>query len=565
MSQDASNSIPQSTTEGQRRDASTKRPVDLSWRKMLLAIAVFALTWLVYIPALHAGFILDDDRLVTGNPLIGDPNGWWKFWCTTITPDYLPVMSDTFWAEWRLWGMNPFGYHVTNVLLHCLDTVLVGLVLSKLRMRGAWFAALLFGVHPVNVRSVAWISELKNTLSMAFYLSSIWAYAHYDQTRARKFSLLAIVLFGLGLLSKSSVVVLPAVLLLLVWYRRGELKRADWRNVLPFFLMSAAAAVTTIWYQYNRSIDPNMPVRDPSAWRLASAGDSFWFYLVKLVDPTHLAMIYPRWHIATSSPLSYAPTVLALICLAGLYALRNTVARPVFVTFAYFLIALSPVLGFVNMAFYYSSMVSDHLQYIAMIGPCALAAAGVATAYGKLGGFGRVAIISASSVCIITLMVLSQAQARLYQDRVTLAQDTLKTNPASFWAHGEVGNMAMARGDYYDAEREFRTAIALAPKVMVSYSNMGALCNNEHRYGEALKWLQKADQLKPDQPDVRFNMAAALIGLGDLSGAERILTGIVRMYPGDARAAQELRVINEVLNRQREKSNAHVAIKHATS
>ena len=160
-------------------------PAPAVWRNpdyklFFLSGLLMLITFLAYLPVWRAGFIWDDDSMLTANPLIRLENGLYYFWFTTAANDYFPLTFTSLWVEWRLWGANAMGYHVTNVLLHGLGAVLLWRVLARLKIPGAWWAALLFGLHPVGVASVAWIAERKNTLSLVFYLSSILAYLRID-------------------------------------------------------------------------------------------------------------------------------------------------------------------------------------------------------------------------------------------------------------------------------------------------------------------------------------------------------------------------------------------------
>ncbi len=137
-----------------------------------IAVAVF----LAYIPAINGGILLDDDFLLTNNTYICGSDGLYKFWCTTEAMDYWPLTNTTFWTEWRLWESNPAGYHVTNLMLHIVEALLIWVILRKLSIPGAFWAAMIFALHPVNVESVAWIAQRKNLMAMLFFLLSILWY-----------------------------------------------------------------------------------------------------------------------------------------------------------------------------------------------------------------------------------------------------------------------------------------------------------------------------------------------------------------------------------------------------
>ena len=189
-----------------------------------LGALLFFLAVLIFYPAFHAGFIWDDDQLLTANPQVHSPDGWWSLWLAPQTADYFPLTSTTLWIEWRLWGMNPWGYHVTNVLMHATVSVLTWQMLKRLRIPGAWLAAALFAVHPVCVESVAWISERKNTISQIFFLLSIIHYVRFEEKGRLWRYIAAVLCFMLALLAKTAVVMLPFILLLLAWWRRPDLE-----------------------------------------------------------------------------------------------------------------------------------------------------------------------------------------------------------------------------------------------------------------------------------------------------------------------------------------------------
>src|SRR5579884_4160142 len=184
---------------------------------------------------MRSGFIWDDPAFVTENPLIQGHNGLSRIWWGTENPDYVPLTLTSFWVEWRLWKNNPAGYHVTNVLLHALSSVLIWQVLKRLRIRGAWLAALIFAIHPVCVESVAWVSERKNTLSMVFYVLSLMVYLKFDDQPRGIWYSLSVGVFLLALLSKVSVMMLPVVILLCALWQRDKITRKDLLRTIPFF------------------------------------------------------------------------------------------------------------------------------------------------------------------------------------------------------------------------------------------------------------------------------------------------------------------------------------------
>ncbi len=257
-------------------EKSQKRTIS---RVPALAIALGIFTVIVYLPIFQGKFVIDDYRLITGNPMVKASDGLYRFWFTTDALDYYPLTSSLWWLEWRAWGNHATGYHVLNVLLHAANAILVWMVLRRLKIPGAWLAALVFAVHPVNVATAAWISEQKNTLSMllAVVAALLWL-RFYDEGRWRwyGFSLAA---FLLALLSKTAVVMLPVVLLGCVWWTRG---RVRWRDVwcgVPFFVVSLVLGLITIWFQYHRAMGEAVVGTDGFAFRLAAAGWDPWFYL----------------------------------------------------------------------------------------------------------------------------------------------------------------------------------------------------------------------------------------------------------------------------------------------
>jgi tetratricopeptide (TPR) repeat protein len=212
----------------------TRPPLDEDKaRNFFLGLALFLLAVMVYYQAFHASFVWDDDQLLTSNQQVQSAMGWLTLWIAPQTADYFPLTSSTLWLEWHLWGMNATGYHVMNVLFHATVVVLTWQVLKRLRVPGAWLAAALFAAHPVSVESVAWISERKNTVSQIFFLLSIIHYIRYQEKGVAWRYWVAVFCFFLSLTAKTSVVMLPFILLILSWWRKPSLEPMRASYALP--------------------------------------------------------------------------------------------------------------------------------------------------------------------------------------------------------------------------------------------------------------------------------------------------------------------------------------------
>ncbi len=299
-----------------------------AWAPLALLIG---LTAFAYLPSLANGFIWDDDVSLTQNPFIRSGEGLHDFWVTTLTPDYWPVTATTLWAEWRLWGMNPLGYHVTNLGLHLAEVLLLWTILRRLQVPGATLAALLFALHPVNVESVAWITQRKNLMAMLFYLLSVLAFLRAGE-RFRPAYWLSLLAFALGMLAKGSVAVLPVVLLGIIAWRR-PLRAGDFLRVAPFFAVAGALTLVNIWFQGHHLAAAETIRHAGGLERLLGAGAVVWFYLSKALLPIRLILPYPQWRIDSASvgwwlPLLATVAMTCSIDRMALVASPRAAARP---------------------------------------------------------------------------------------------------------------------------------------------------------------------------------------------------------------------------------------------
>ena len=354
------------------------------WGVFLLAATIVA-----YQQVWHAGYIWDDDKYVTANPLLTAADGLKRIWFSLDSPSqYFPLVYTSFRFEHALWGLNPAGYHWVNILLHGANALLVWRLLRALRVPGAWLAAALFALHPVQVESVAWITERKNVLMGFFFLLSLLSWVRFVETEAKdgwKFYGAALLFYVLALFSKTTACTIPAALLLILWLRRKPINLARLTQIAPFVVLGVAMGLVSIWWERNHQGTQGAIFSIGPIERILVASHAAWFYLGKLAWPAHLSFSYPRWPIFAADAVSYFWLLLTVVVALLVWFGRRFTGRSVEVALLFFIATLAPVLGFIMLYTFRYSWVADHYQYLACIGPLALVAAGITIAFGRLG------------------------------------------------------------------------------------------------------------------------------------------------------------------------------------
>jgi tetratricopeptide (TPR) repeat protein len=503
----------------------------------LLFPALLLATLAAYQPAWHGGMLWDDDAHITSGAL-RTSEGLWRIWFDLgATQQYYPVVHSVFRFLFKLWGENTLGYHLINIVLQALSAFLLAVILRRLAVPGAFLAAAIFALHPVHVESVAWITELKNTLSGALVLGSALAYLHFDDTRRKRFYALALALFVPAVLSKTVTATLPVALLVLFWWRRGSIhRRRDVLPLTPFFALGIAAGLLTAWVERTLIGAYGAEFQFTFIERVLIAGRVIWFYLAKLFWPSNLIFIYPRWQVSQAIWWQYLYPLGVLALLAGLWFLRKRSRAPL-AALLLFCGMLFPALGFFNVYPFRFSFVADHFQYLASIPIIALAAAGLATVAHRW----RLQPLQAAAAMMAIaapLALLTWFQSRQYADAETLYRTTISRNPSCWMAHNNVGILKLP-GHVEEAIAHFKEALRLKPDYAEAHNNLGHALETQGRIEEALAQYREALRVYPDYFEAHSNIGVALQRLGRPEALEH-LREAVRLRPDIADAHNNL-------------------------
>ncbi len=488
-----------------------------------LAAAVAA----AYAPAVACGFIWDDDSYLTANPVLRSLDGLRRIWLEPgATPQYYPMVHTSYWLEFRLWGFAPAGYHAVNVALHALCAVLAWRVLLALDVPApaAWLAGAVFAVHPVHVESVAWITERKNVLSGVGYLAALLVYLRFlalapgARGRVRLYGLSFALYLG-ALASKTVTCTLAPAILLFVWGRRRRITARDVAKLAPFLVTGALLGLLTVGMERSHvgALGPEWDLSPVD--RVLVAGRALWFYLGKLLWPFDLAFIYPRFEIDASAAWQYLYPAAALAALGGLWLARGRIGPWPFVAMAFFAGTLGPALGFFDVYPMRFSFVADHFQYLASLGPIALAVATAHRAAARLGRPGRRFGAALAGVALAVLAGQVRAQIPMYRDAETLWAETIRRNPEAWIAWNNLGQIVSARGESQRSIELYRRAVELNDRYEMGHYNLGSALADQGRLAEALPHLERAIELAPDFVDAHNNLGNALGRRGEYAAA----------------------------------------------
>ncbi|MCE9590719.1 MAG: tetratricopeptide repeat protein [Planctomycetes bacterium] len=428
--------------------------------------------------------------------------------------------------------------------LHTISALLLWAVLRKLGLSASasWLGAMLFALHPVNVESVAWITERKNTLPLPLLLGALWCWLHGDANddgrKGRRWRMVSLLLFVFSLLAKTAGVMLPVVLLVLAWWRRSRIERREILGTAPFFVASAALGAMTAWYQLAYAINAEVVRADGFLSRTAIAGRAVWFYLGKALWPVGLSFAYPRWPAVAAGDwwTAWLPPALLVAAGAGLWRWKHRPwARAVLTALMVYVLMLVPVLGFVNIYFMRYALVADHWQYFAMPALLALVAAGV-TGLAERGVAVRRTLAAVVAAALVLCGAMTWRQAATYHDLVTLWRATLKQSPRSWLPHNNLGGYLLLQRRYDESMGYLRTAIDIDPSLTDPYNNMGTAYYGKGDLEAALDWYTRATRVAPMDVESLCNVGTTLAEMGRSAEGLVYLERAVRAAPRSSQA-----------------------------
>jgi hypothetical protein len=515
-----------------------------NWKLILLRTLLIAAAgcW-VFSPALRGDWLMDDDMYLTQNALLHDPARLWKIWFAPGSLiEYYPIEASAQAIQWRLWHMDTLGYHLTNLILHLAGALLVWHLLAKFGLRLAWLGGFLFVIHPAVVESVAWISELKNTLSLPFFLLSMGAWIDYEEHGRSRDYFLALGLFLVAMLCKISMALFPLVILLYAWWKRGRIGWSDLKAAAPFFAVSLALGLTTIcagdWFREAHLQSAANPQIGGFLSRLALAGWSISFYFFKCVWPVEMLPIYPKWPVDPHSLISFLPWPVLGGVIFWLWTKRESWGRHVLLGLGFFLINLAPFIGFTSVSYMGFTWVMDHFLYLPMIGLIGLAIAALENIEGRISGPMRPFLAGTTAITLALLAWESHDYAEIFAGPEKLWTYTVEHDPTSWLAHNNLGNVLLETGHAPKAIEQYEESLQFNPNGVEAHTNLGFALYQEGHTEEAIEQYKQALKFNPHFPVTLSNLANALARIGRVQEAiatyEQAL--LVNPHDNDARA-----------------------------
>lgn len=563
----------------QRRGFETPPSGQVSRGQVWPWIGLCLLVLLAFIPAYSAGFVWDDKTYVR-DVLVPEWSMLGRIWFAPDTlkeTHYWPLTYTSFWLEHKLWGLNPAGYHLVNVLFHLVNTLLIWRLLKRLALPAAWLIAAVFAVHPVRVEPVLWIIARKDLLSTTCYLTAALLYMGSVKTGRTALWGWSLLCYGFGLLAKSSILTLPAGLLVWHWWKRGQIKASDLVRLLPFVGLGLLSLREFTYHMAREPASFNYSFLE----RCLLAARSLFFYISKTVWPTKLAVIYPRWETGLGNGVAWLCLLALLAAGFALWLARWQLGRGPFAALLFFAITLLPTLGFVDFTYLNASFVADRYQYLAGLGIIALLINTSAWLTQQLPKLLRLGAKFAAALLLAGLAAVSWQQMAIYSDAFTFWGHIVQVNPAArgaspiltqlliskerpedavavaqryshYWpndpeAHYNEARTLLTLGRFPQAEDIYEHVLSLNPNHVASLEDLARLHFDQQRYAEAVSVFRRLVGLNPNDANHQMNLGAALYNAGFPAEATRHLERALQLNPELVVARNNLNAIRAAM------------------
>jgi Tfp pilus assembly protein PilF len=505
---------------------------------LFLTLATVAVFW--QLPG-HDFVTIDDNVYVTSNSHVNSgltaKSIRWAF--TTVKAEFWhPLTWLSLMADTQIFGGRPGGYHLTNLLLHIINTLLLFFFLSKAtgKLWQSGFAASLFALHPLHVESVAWIAQRKDVLSTLFWLLTLWHYARFIEQPGRSRYGWVLVFFILGLMSKPMLLTLPFTLLLLDYWPFGRFQyegslrsfmHAAWpyiREKLPFFCIAAAATIVTYMAQkYGGGLDSLNPY--PLSDRMANALISYCTYIWKMIWPQNLAFFYP---FSVNLPIWQTMAASVALGLVTALVLKLIKDQPyIIVGWMWYLGTLVPVIGLVKIGDF---AMADRYTYIPLIGLFIILAWGLPELVRKWR-YQAVALSLAAILVISSLAAVTWIQTRYWSNSITLYTHALQVTRNNFLAHYALGDILAGKGKMDQASSHFAEAVKIRPDKATLQNELGRALASQGRFDEAIPHLIQALKIKPNKAEAHYNAGLALAAQGQFKNSINHFAAAVQLHP----------------------------------
>ncbi|MBW2645343.1 MAG: tetratricopeptide repeat protein [Deltaproteobacteria bacterium] len=530
---------------------------------LLLVLATISVFWQV---RNHDFVNYDDHKYVTDNRHVQAGLTWegttWAF-TTFHASNWHPLTWLSHMLDCQIYGLNAGGHHLTNLLFHLTNTLLLFLILN--RMTGAlWrsaFVAAIFALHPLHVESVAWVAERKDVLSTFFWMLTMWAYIRYAERPGGKTYLLVVLFFALGLMAKPMLVTLPFVLLLMDYWplgrlRLGQSNKDRWLNIketpairliwekVPLFALTAVSSVVTF---YAQQAGGSVAALDklPLNARIANGLVSYVSYTGKMIWPSQLAVFYPHEDMVALWQAAGAGLLLACISILVICVARRF--QSLAVGWLWYLGTLVPVIGIIQVG---EQAMADRYTYVPLIGLFIMIAWGVGDLAARWH-YRRIILSTFTGILLLVLMTGTWLQIRHWQNSITLFEHALDVTTNNFVAHYNLGEALEDNGRLEEAIGHFHKALQIKPNNAKAYYSIGTVYGKLGNYKKALSVLKQAIFLKPDYAEAYTNLGAVYGGMNLYSKAVWALKEAVRLNPDDKVAQQNLKIAYEIIKKQK--------------